>query len=394
MERRIRSKFNNQIYEEACEWFIECRTGDLQASMRLEFDRWIRKSPEHLSAYLEIAAIWDEGPSLDPTHEYDRARLIADAVERPDNVVSLACASDDETRQRSSQRSGSAAVHGIRSWRRAAIAASVAALAVMATMLAWFEAYPGTAYSTTTGERRSLAFADGSTVTLNSRSEIRVHYTARERDVVLLAGQALFHVAKDASRPFIVRSGSTLVRAVGTEFDVYQRREDTVVTVVEGRVAVLTEPPFTGSSGAMATVPQPTAPRSARSISALDGLKPPAASPVTGAGDGAIVFVSAGEQLTVSPKAAEFAEHPNIASATAWVQRELIFDSASLTDVAEQFNRYNEQQLVIVDPSLEVFHISGVFSSTDPSSLVRFLRERPGLRVVETPTEIRIEKNK
>jgi transmembrane sensor len=390
MERRIRSRFNNQIYEEACEWFIECRTGDLQASMRLEFDRWIRKSPEHLSAYLEIAAIWDEGSSLDPTHEYDRARLIADAVEKPDNVVSLAYTSDEETRQRSSQRSGSAAVHGIRSWRRAAIAASVAALAVMAAMLAWVEAYPGTAYSTTIGEQRSLAFADGSTVTLNSHSRIRVHYTARGRDVVLLAGQALFHVAKDASRPFIVKSGSTRVRAVGTEFDVYQRREDTVVTVVEGRVAVLTEPPFTGSSGAVATVRQPTEPGSARSMSALGGLRPPSASPVTGAN----VFVSAGEQLTVSPKAAEFAEHPNIASATAWVQRELIFDSASLADVAEQFNRYNEQQLVIVDPSLEVFHISGVFSSTDPSSLVRFLRERPGLRVVETPTEIRIEKNK
>lgn len=66
MERQPPSKLNTQIYTEACEWFVECRAGTLDAVLRREFDRWLRRSPEHLSAYLEIAAIWNEGPSLDP----------------------------------------------------------------------------------------------------------------------------------------------------------------------------------------------------------------------------------------------------------------------------------------------------------------------------------------
>jgi ferric-dicitrate binding protein FerR (iron transport regulator) len=61
--------------------------------------------------------------------------------------------------------------------------------------------------------------------------------------------------------------------------------------------------------------------------------------------------------------------------------------------VADEFNRYNDRQLIVADPRLETFHVSGVFSSTDPASLIRFLRARPELHLVEMQTEIRIEKN-
>ena len=99
------------------------------------------------------------------------------------------------------------------------------------------------------------------------------------------------------------------------------------------------------------------------------------------------------QQLTVTPKRIQIAEHQNIASATAWTQRQLVFESASLADVADEFNRYNDRQLIVGDPRLETFHVSGVFSSTDPASLIRFLRARPELRIVETGSQIRIEKN-
>ena len=76
MDRHARSKMNTQIYEEACAWFVECRAGDLDDASRREFDRWLRKSPEHLSSYLEIAAIWNEGPLLDPDSKWSVDRLI------------------------------------------------------------------------------------------------------------------------------------------------------------------------------------------------------------------------------------------------------------------------------------------------------------------------------
>ncbi|MEP7246277.1 MAG: sigma factor [Gammaproteobacteria bacterium] len=104
------------------------------------------------------------------------------------------------------------------------------------------------------------------------------------------------------------------------------------------------------------------------------------------------IFLAAGEQLTVTPEAAKRVVHPNIASATAWRDRQLLFEAASLFEVAEEFNRYNQRQLIVDNDALCGFHISGTFSSTDPSALIRFLRDRPGLRVIETPSEIRVEK--
>ncbi len=374
MKNSGRSKLNGQIYEEACAWFVECRGGDLDEAARREFDHWLRKSPEHLSAYLETAAIWHEGPALDSERKYGSDRLIAEAAAGADNIVpfSGAVSSEPEFRDpqgtprfRGSIAQGSSSSRprggGMRRRHWAAIAASVASLA---GALLWLAVFRVPTYVTAVGEQRSLVLADGSTITLNSRSKIEVRYSKRERNVELLEGQVLFHVSKDAARPFVVRSGATRVRAVGTQFDVYRKHDDTVVTVVEGRVAVFT--------------PQ------AASVAPLSAVDP--------GGPGTIV-ASAGEQLRVTADEVRRSDHANVAGATAWIQRQLVFESMPLSEVAEEFNRYNEQRLVIVDPGLDTFHISGVFSSTDPASLLRFLRTRPGLRVVEKNSEIRIEKN-
>src|SRR5579859_4981142 len=94
MDRQARSKMNTQIYEEACAWFVECRGGDLDDSGRREFDRWLRKSPEHLSSYIEIAAIWNEGPSLDRDNKWSVDMLIKHSLDAgDDNVVPLLSAS-------------------------------------------------------------------------------------------------------------------------------------------------------------------------------------------------------------------------------------------------------------------------------------------------------------
>ena len=383
MERPVRSKFNMQIYEEACDWFIECRAGDLDNAARAEFDRWLRKSPEHQGAYLEIAAIWNEGPSLDPSNRWGPDELIVQAAEDPANIIAWERTRSTShhtpppvpNRTETNERTTAATFPGRR--RLFAIAASV----LLATAaLATYMLTTSGVYATALGEQRSLPLSDGSTVELNSLSKIRVGYTEHQRTVDLLQGQALFHVAKDATRPFIVRIGETRVRAVGTQFDVYRKPDGTIVTVVEGRVAILNEG-------------RPPGPRH----EGEPGLRDP--SPGTEVGDfaqqegGGAIFLTAGEQLTVSPKRARKTVHPNLAGATSWTQRQLVFDSASLADVAEEFNRYNERKLVVDPSALETLHVSGVFSSTDPASLIRFLRDRPSLRVTETPTQIRVEED-
>jgi len=444
MDHQVRSKMNTQIYEEACAWFGECRAGDLDDAGRREFDRWLRKSPEHLSSYLEIAAIWNDGPSLDPGGKWSSDKLIQHALSAgDDNVVPLSSTalesthtsgavmtnvvSAEETSRMappqsciSSVRAQEAAARKgwFTGWRRLAIAASIAVLTILGGALGLLE-FSSPIYATALGEQRSIQFEDGSAVELNSRSKIRVKYSKQGRDVELIEGQALFQVAHDTSRPFIVAVGATRVRAVGTQFDVYKRSNGTVITVVEGRVAVYSAPqgllPSSGGDAAQLppaqTLPSSTTPSAVRvpprpsswaeksSVSSASGRSSlpdgviAQQNPVTpGLTSSSSFLLAAGEQLTVTAEAAQKTVNPNIAGATAWREREIVFESATLSDVAEEFNRYNPRQLVIEDPQLYGFHISGVFSSNDPDSLINFLRQRPGVKVTETSREIRIER--
>ena len=343
---------NTQIYEEASDWIVKNREGDLDAQEKRRFDTWLRESPQHVRAYLEISSIWEDVSSLDPSLNVGAEELIARA-RAAENVVQYPHLPAPGNSPSLLRRSGP--------WY--ALAASVSLLALGA----WIYSQRNT-YSTDVGEQRSIALNDGSTIELNSRSRIRVRFSAAERDVDLLHGQALFHVAKNPARAFVVHSDSTRVRAVGTQFDVYKKPSGTVVTVVEGRVAVISEP----------ETPRGTDLRSTEERQS--------AQPVP-------VLLSAGEQLMVTQAAVTSPKRANVAAATAWTRRSLVFESSPLTEVAEEFNRYNTRQLVIENPpQLADFHVSGVFSSVEPVLLLRFLRTQPEIVVDETDKEIRISK--
>jgi len=259
-------------------------------------------------------------------------------------------------------------------------------------------------FVTETGEQRFMKLSDGSTVELNSQSRVRIRFSGHDRNVDLIAGQALFHVSKDATRPFIVHSGSIQVRAVGTEFDVYRTDSGTVVTVVEGRVAVLSpllehdggsDAPVAGSQAPLgATLPPQAQSRKAQSNRAMGEHGAPAALPTPSvpSEDRAAVFLDAGQQLTVGAAAPAEPTHADTAAATAWTQRELVFVSTPLTEVAREFNRYNTRQLTIEDSALGHINITGVFSSTDSTSLLKFLRAQPDIAVRESKEDIRITK--
>jgi transmembrane sensor len=333
------------IIAEASAWFIEFRAGDVNGDARTRFIEWLRRSPEHIHAYLEISGVWAELPTSDPEGRIDIAALTARARGEPD-VIAL---SSDVGR--SASVPSAAKPHSVwRSRRAAAALAAVVLLAVVTVLFLDRGKFSGT-YSTAIGEQRTVQLLDGSTVELNARSTIQVHLTEHQRDVTLLEGQALFRVAKDKQRPFVVRAGDAQVRAVGTEFDVYKKQAATVVTVLEGRV---------------------------ETYDAAD-------SPGTAA-----IVLSAGEQLTVLPHVVTKPTRTDTSVATAWVQKRLIFEETPLSDVAEEFNRYNRRPLIIDDGELEKLRISGVYSSTDPASLINFLRSQNSMQVVETEKQVRV----
>jgi len=348
--RTPRTRPNPQVLEEASIWFVDFRSGDIDAQAREEFHAWLRRSPDHIQAYMDIASTYAEIPAPGADGQLDVAALIAHArVSSDDNVVSLTATEVAST----GSRAEATALQGRvgRSRRPRSLAAAAAVLFAIVSLSAWYHFQRGV-YGTQIGEQRSLTLEDGSTVELNSNSRIRVRYTKLERHIDLIQGQALFEVARDKAHPFIVQTDQIRVRAVGTQFDVYRKQGGTVVTVVEGRVAI--EPERASSGGSVA------------------------------------LGLAAGEQLIVKPESIERPAHANVTAATAWTARQLIFDGTPLREVAEEFNRYTARRLIVESGGLEDFHISGTYSSTNPESLLRFLRAQPGLRITETDREIRV----
>ena len=399
-------KSNRQIVDEASEWFVEFRVGDVDSQARVRFDEWVRRSPEHIRAYIEIARTYVEMPNPHGTKPLDVEALIAYA-RSGENIVPFdrtGSAPPHEPRalaQPNREQRSSRATHA-RATRRSLIAIAASALIVALGGAAWWQSLRYPLYNTDIGERRSITLADGSTVDLNARSKLRVEFSKNERRVELLDGQALFQVAKDHTRPFIVASGEATVRAVGTQFDVNRKSGGTTVTVLEGRVAVYSTAHAESSAGSgepPSTEARPTthSPRTALQPQAQLHATPHLESaPSTPAGlidpsGSAAIFLSAGEQVTVTPaQTLPAPARADIAATTAWMQRRLIFDGSKLSDVVQEFNRYNKRQLVIEDAQLSDFHVSGVYSSTDPASLIRFLREQPGMKVTETDNEVQI----
>lgn len=348
---------NRQVYEEASEWLVELRVGDIDGPSRVRFDAWLRTSPEHIRAFLELSSIWEEGTNPEVARAHSTEELIARARAAPVNVVPLGAPTPEPA--------------PIMPAHRKRLPLALAASLGLAALMAWaVYSYWNPTYATGTGEQRTVVLADGSSVELNARSRIRVRFSSSERDVDLITGQALFRVAKNPARPFVVQSEATRVRAVGTEFDVYRKSSGTTVTVLEGRVAVLpTQPPSadTPSTGAVTA--------DSTTVTAQ-----------------ATILVSAGEQVTVTPSNIGSPAHADVAAATAWTRKELVFDGATLYDVAQEFNRYNVKQLIVSDAALKDFHVTGVFSSTNPASLLMFLKAQKGIHVQETPEGIRISR--
>lgn len=351
---------NAQIQSEAADWLVEFQTGEVNASARARFADWLRSSPEHVCAYIELVTLWEDARLFDRGRTIDIDVLIAAARTEPD-VVSLGTPRGSAP----APASASHPVSGKQAWLgrhlKVAVAATVALLVVAGSLVISRPAQ----YATGIGEQRTVSLADGSSVELDAVSRIQVQFSTRERRVDLLEGQALFRVAKNAVRPFVVVSGVTRVRDVGTQFDVSRSPSNTIVTVIEGRVSV--SYPYQ-SIATPSPVPVP--------------LRP--------------IEVGAGEQIVVAPHVIPRPEPANLTTATAWTRNELIFDSTPLPQVAVQFNRLNARQMVIEGPQLREFHVSGVFPALDPASLPRFLqflRTQPGIQVTETDDQIIVREN-
>jgi transmembrane sensor len=347
------------IATQAQMWFALHRAGELTATERQQFIYWLCESPRHGHEYVALAGFMQDlqhvATQIDTPADILIARARAEVDEDVVQPLFPAAASADAVDLRSTRP--------IRAHVWTAVAATMAMITAVLAGGWWF--HDRNHYQTAHAEQRSWRMPDGSTVHLNSSSEIRVRFDDRQRRVDLVRGQALFQVAKDAQRPFWVYAGDAAVKAVGTEFDVYRRPDRTLVSVLEGRVAVWSSPDIFDQA------------RHALDTDASGGTRQ------------LIAQLDADQQAMISGYSAEVSNKGDTVRKTvAWLQRQVVFDHDPVGSAIEEFNRYAVRRIRVDGSELRAMQISGIFSAYDAEAFLRFLERQPNISIERGAKEI------
>jgi len=223
------------------------------------------------------------------------------------------------------------------------IGIAIAAMLVLAVNVAFLLRDPMTYYKTGVGERRVVALADGSTLSLDGDSAVTVRFHRDRRDLTLQRGRAAFKVAKDPLRPFAVSSGAHVVVATGTEFSVEKLATEMRVALIEGRVAVLRKGPH-GNAVQMAHV-------GTENEAAEQALTP-------------------GHELILTNGRALGSLRASAADG-GWETGQLFFANEPLGVAAERVNRYSVGRRIDVAPEVAAIRVSGVFNAGDVDAFAR-----------------------
>ena len=346
MSEVVRLRTLAEIEEEAAAWVWRLDDPAASDEVRCAFADWIARDARHRPAYDELSKLWR---SLDALAE----------AESEEKIAALAAAQvPHRTTKRAPRRYART--------RRFVAAAIAASLLLAAVGVFWLRSSnEEQTLATAVGQQLSAKLADGSMVDLNTNTIIETKFQTRRRDVELRKGEALFKVAHDTQRPFYVHAGNTIVRAVGTEFNVRLRDRDEVeVTVAEGRVEVVS-----GDSSSTIVAPSDAAPAKTKAAAHETTL-------------------DVGQRLSTKDAAApvETINPVRLRNALAWREGAIVFDGERLSRAVEELNRYTDMRLVVTDPSIADLRIGGRFSATDVDDFLRALSRVLPVQTRRAPT--------
>lgn len=337
-----RPRVTPEIAAEAAVWVARLHGPGRNRAMEDEFRAWQARSPVHREAFERTTDVWQDIPSIKLADAYAAGHV------------------------RPSEREVGRARGGNRRW---AVAAGLAVLLAGGGVL--FQQWRDQGgYATAIGEQRLVMLEDGTRLLLNTDTRLRVDYGPQQRTVDVRGGEALFEVAKDAARPFVVRVAGSEVVALGTAFSVKyidgpKTADSLTVTLIEGRVDVR---PATGTASA--------------------GLAP-AAAVVLHPGDRLMLGHEAGADAAVRNRM----DRPNIERAMAWQRQEAVFDDTSLVDAVAEINRYSRTQVELSNEVRQArLGVSGVFRTGDSAAFAQAVAMLHGLRVRETDGRLELEK--
>lgn len=308
----------------AAQWVARMDSGHWQHADETALQEWLSADPSRQGLLLQTHATW----------------LMADQL------------AADQVEAEPATTTGQSAL-----WRRRGVLGGLAAAGAAVAVAARFAVLRGVDYVTQLGEIRRVPLDDGSVMTINSDTQLKVTLGKNLRQIELAQGEAWFEVAKDSARPFVVASGQVRAEAVGTAFSVRKREAGVEVLVTEGIVETWSD-----------------------------------------ADAGQRLRVVAGERALVSERALvhyEAGESASVDRALAWRNGMIDLNGMSLRDAAEEFNRYNQRQIVIANPDVAGEQFDGLFSVSDPEGFAKAVQATLNVTVDSSdPRVIRIESEK
>lgn len=316
---------NEAERQAAAQWVARMDSAVWSMDDEAEFQHWLAQSPSRHGLFLQTHAAW----------------MMADAARQAEQGA----AADSPAVE-------SASAHG---WRRRGLLGGLAAAGVASVLTVRHATARSQSFVTQLGEIRRVPLNDGSIMTINSDTQLKVQIAKNVRQINLTQGEAWFDVAKDATRPFVVESGDVKARAVGTAFSVRTREAGVEVLVTEGVVETWSEND-----------------------------------------EAQKILVSAGERALVSDRAVVHYRTDGASSvdrALAWRSGMIDLNGTTLREAAEEFNRYNQRQIVIADPDVAAEQFDGLFRVNDPEGFADALSTSLNIAVDRSdPDVIRIER--
>ncbi len=365
-----------EVEQKAAEWLSLRDGGNWTAGDQALLDQWLEESTGHAVAYVRLEAAW---------HRADRLKALgagvaAGKVPTSEEFNLFPIFTQDKEAAHSSQslERGTPGFPGHRLCMlrapRAFVAGLAAALIAAATWFYW----PGSPqYKTPIGGTESVPMADGSRVTLNTDSVIRVVLTDYQREIRLDQGEAFFEVARDPARPFVVSVGNKRVVAVGTKFSVRRIGEEIRVFVTEGKVRL--------EEDAGSSLPARRETAEGRAEAMREGLN---------RGDAGELLLIAGGVAQTDGKGVLVQEESLAAveESLSWRTGYIVFHEKALGEAVAEFNRYNSRKIVVEDSGVAAITFSGKFRTTDVEAFVRLIGGGFHLHVLQSGNRIWLTK--
>lgn len=285
---------NTALTEEAATWFLRMQQSDGNAVEQKAFEAWLSQSSAHRAEYQQYVRLW---------HNLDYL-------------------------ERKPQKKFSATVAGL------------LALVFIFGALQWFSRMEDVIV-TAIGEREQIVLADGTTIDINTDTQLRLALYGFTRKATIEHGEASFKIGSERFRAFEVHAGNGAIQHIGTEFNVARENGKTTVAVLDGAVEIRLENQYQ------------------------------------------IAIARGGQQLSYTEQGLSDISQADTEVVTAWRKNRLIFRDTPLNEVLQQINRYHARSVRLGEPQLSNLKVSGEFNAEDREGLIHALKNLFPLRSSE-----------